>query len=55
MVWHELGWGGVRRRTDEKLKAEDAKSPVINSLAVALLEDELGREILGCAAQRPRA
>ena len=37
------------------LVEENAKGPVVDGLAVALLEDDLGREILGRAAERPAA
>ena len=37
----------------QHLIEEDSKRPVVDGLAVALFEDDLGREILGGAAERP--
>ena len=46
---------GVLARTVEHLEHDHAEGPPVDRLAVALLQDELGREVLGRAAQRPRA
>lgn len=37
------------------LVQEHPERPPVHGAAVALGEDDLGREVLGCAAQRPRA
>ena len=43
------------RVAHEHLVDEDAQSPPVDAEAVPFVRDDLGREILGRAAQRPRA
>jgi hypothetical protein len=42
-----------RRIADEHFVQKDAQSPPVHSLAVALVENNLGSKILRCAAQSP--
>ena len=43
------------RVAHEHLVDEDAQSPPVDAEAVPFVRDDLGREILGRAAERPRA
>lgn len=41
-------------RSGEQLEDEDAERPVVHRPVVALVQDDLGRHVLGRAAERPR-
>ena len=43
------------REAGEQLEEEDAERPPVDRAAVPLARDDLGREVVGRAAQRPRA
>lgn len=43
-----------RRLADEQLVHEHAQCPVVDGPVVALVEDDLGRHVLGRAGERPR-
>ena len=46
--------GAKGRLADEHLKDQDAECPPVDGEVVALVGDDLGREVLGRAAERPR-
>lgn len=43
-----------RRLADEQLVDENAERPVIDGPIVALVENDFGRNVFGCAGERPR-
>ena len=55
VVGIDLALGDEGRLADEHLVDEDAERPPVGADVVALVGDDLGREVLGRAAEGPRA
>ena len=53
VCFHRVG-AGKWRTSGEELKHEDAQRPEVSGKVMAFVEDDFGRDVLGCAAECPR-